>query len=217
MFVDRALNPNDKGNIAEAAIAFHATRLGIPVLRPLCEHTRYDLGLELGGRVLRVQCKWASRSGDVVVVELRTNRRGPHGYIRGSYAPTEIDAFAAYCPDTDECYLMPIGGVDGRSQIYLRLAPTRNGQRAAITYAADYRLGAVAQLAERRRGTAEARGSNPLSSTGTDAAPKRVAVGAHEFRNHFGWYMERAVAGEEILVSRRGQPRVRMRSADGPK
>jgi antitoxin (DNA-binding transcriptional repressor) of toxin-antitoxin stability system len=29
--------------------------------------------------------------------------------------------------------------------------------------------------------------------------------------------MERAVAGEEILVSRRGQPRVRMLSADGPK
>ena len=24
-------------------------------------------------------------------------------------------------------------------------------------------------------------------------------VGAHQFRNHFGWYMERAAAGEEIL------------------
>jgi len=35
-------------------------------------------------------------------------------------------------------------------------------------------------------------------------------VGAHQFRNHFGWYMERAAAGEEILVTRRGKPCVRL-------
>ena len=35
-------------------------------------------------------------------------------------------------------------------------------------------------------------------------------VGAHEFRNRFGWYMERAAAGEEILVTRRGKPKLRL-------
>jgi prevent-host-death family protein len=35
-------------------------------------------------------------------------------------------------------------------------------------------------------------------------------VGAHEFRNRFGWYMERAAAGEEIRVTRRGRPYVRL-------
>ena len=35
-------------------------------------------------------------------------------------------------------------------------------------------------------------------------------VGAHEFRTHFGWYMERTVAGEEFLVARRGKPCVRL-------
>jgi prevent-host-death family protein len=38
----------------------------------------------------------------------------------------------------------------------------------------------------------------------------RVEVGAHEFRNRFGWYMERAAAGEEFLVTRRGKPYVRL-------
>jgi prevent-host-death family protein len=33
-------------------------------------------------------------------------------------------------------------------------------------------------------------------------------VGAHKFRNHFGYYAERAAAGTEILVSRRGKPHV---------
>ena len=35
-------------------------------------------------------------------------------------------------------------------------------------------------------------------------------VGAHKFRNHFGWYMERAAAGEQFLVTRRGKPCVRL-------
>jgi prevent-host-death family protein len=35
-------------------------------------------------------------------------------------------------------------------------------------------------------------------------------VGAHEFRNHFGYYMERAAAGEEILITRRGKPHARL-------
>jgi prevent-host-death family protein len=35
-------------------------------------------------------------------------------------------------------------------------------------------------------------------------------VGAHEFRNHFGYYLERAADGHEVLVSRRGRPYVRL-------
>ena len=41
-----------------------------------------------------------------------------------------------------------------------------------------------------------------------DDAP--TVVGAHEFRNRFGWYMERAAAGEEIVVTRRGKPHLRL-------
>ncbi|MBN9624405.1 MAG: type II toxin-antitoxin system prevent-host-death family antitoxin, partial [Actinobacteria bacterium] len=55
---------------------------------------------------------------------------------------------------------------------------------------------------------AEVRGSSPLSSTQDAAAPDLVSVGAHEFRNRFGLYMERAAAGAEISVSRHGRPYV---------
>ena len=40
---------NHKGNVAEAAIAAAAIKLGVPVMKPLVEHTRYDLILRLGG------------------------------------------------------------------------------------------------------------------------------------------------------------------------
>jgi prevent-host-death family protein len=35
-------------------------------------------------------------------------------------------------------------------------------------------------------------------------------VGAHRFRNHFGYYLERASEGSEILVERRGRPYARL-------
>jgi prevent-host-death family protein len=35
-------------------------------------------------------------------------------------------------------------------------------------------------------------------------------VGAHEFRNHLGYYLERAADGHEVLVNRRGRPYVRL-------
>jgi prevent-host-death family protein len=35
-------------------------------------------------------------------------------------------------------------------------------------------------------------------------------VGCHEFRNHFGYYLDRASAGDEIRISRRGRPYARL-------
>jgi prevent-host-death family protein len=37
-----------------------------------------------------------------------------------------------------------------------------------------------------------------------------LALGAHEFRERFGYYMERAAAGEEILIRRHGRPFARL-------
>jgi hypothetical protein len=73
-----------KGAIAEAAIASAAIELGIYVLRPLVEGRRYDLLFDTGERLLRVQCKWAPKRGNVIVVNLQTHRCTPHGYVRST-------------------------------------------------------------------------------------------------------------------------------------
>jgi prevent-host-death family protein len=211
------MNSNRKGAIAEAMIAAEATKLGVPVLKPMAEHERYDLALELGGRILRVQVKWANHKGDVLCVHLTRCRTSRRGYVREKYLPGEVDVFAAYCGKLDRCYLIPGKLGIGRSAIQLRLTPTRNGQRAALNWAADYEMrGAVAQLEEHHLGKVGVVGSSPISST--LAAPtetQQVEVGAHIFRNRFGYYMECAAAGEEITVSRRGKPHVRLVPASG--
>ena len=205
-------DPNHKGNVAELAIAKEAASLGLSVFPPLTEHEPYDLVLGIGGRLLRVQCKWANRRGDVIPVNLKRTRRGPDGFICRTYSRAEIDAIGVYCGTIDSCFLIPVDEVEGRSAFQLRLNPARNGQRAALHFADAYRLGAVAQLEERRHGMAEVRGSSPLSSTSRMDADRTSVeeVGAHAFRNHFGLYMERAASGLEILVRRRGKPYVRL-------
>src|SRR5438876_6441829 len=123
------LTTNQKGAIAESAVAKEATELGIVVARPLSD-ARYDLILDLEHTLLRVQCKWAARRGDVIVVMCRTNRRGPGGFIWRKYELGEIDSIAAYCPDTDSCYLLPLELSVDRSFVQLRLSPCRNNQQA---------------------------------------------------------------------------------------
>jgi prevent-host-death family protein len=201
---------NHKGAVAEAKIAAAAIQLGVPVLRPMTEHGRYDLIFDLGHRLLRVQCKWGTRKGDVVAAHLGSSYLSPAGYVRATYDANEVDAIAIYCEALDECYLLPIDVVAGQFMLHLRLAPARNGQRAGLHFANEHLLsGAVAQLGERRHGMAEATGSSPVSSTPRTRAGTEV-VGAHDFRCLFGWYAQQAAAGHEILVTRRGKPYVRL-------
>src|SRR3954452_11182223 len=191
--------------------------MGVHVYRPLAEGGRYDLILDLGGRLTRVQVKWADRNGDVVRIRCYRCRRTRDGIVKRAYNAGEIDAFAAYCLELDRCYFFPFEFLDGRTTLQLRLAPSRNNQRAGILRAEDFefgatlsRFGAIAQLEERLRGTQEVGGSSPPGST--PPAPAET-IGAHEFRNRFGWYMERAAAGEEIAVTRHGRPAVRLLGA----
>jgi PD-(D/E)XK nuclease superfamily protein len=158
--------PSRKGAIAEAVIAAEAVKLGVFVLRPFVEGGRYDLMFDIDGTLLRVQCKWAQRKGDVIVAYTGTCRLTPQGYVRTTYRASEVDAIALYCADVGACYLLPIRDVAGKNVVHLRLAPARNNQEFAIRYATDYEIrGAIAQLGERHTGSVEVVGSSPTSST----------------------------------------------------
>ncbi len=69
------MDSNRKGAIAELKIATAATVLGVPVLRPMSEHGRYDLCFEIGDRILRVQCKWGGLEDDGSVIKVALQSR----------------------------------------------------------------------------------------------------------------------------------------------
>ena len=71
------------------------------------------------------------------------------------------------------------------------------------------------------RGTQEVVGSSPTSSTSFNGPPSAggapeepTTIGSHIFREQLGWWMDRVAAGEEILVTRRGKPRLRLSPAE---
>jgi PD-(D/E)XK endonuclease len=166
------MTTDQKGAIAELAIQLAATKLGIEVYRPVAEGGRYDMIFDLEPSLLRVQCKWSTRRGEVLVVPCQSARRSAEGFIRRPYSAAEVDAIAAYNLELDRCFLIPIARVEGRPAIALRLSPCLNNQRRRINWADDFDLaatlqrhqGAVAQLGERQHGMLEARGSSPLGS-----------------------------------------------------
>ena len=207
------MNPSQKGAIAETAITAEATRLGFRVYLPVGDGGRCDLVFEVGESLFRVQCKTALRRGDVLAIYARTSRRSATGNVRGAYTVDDVDLIAAYSPEDGRCFAVPIADIGQSGTFYLRSAPTRNGQRAGLHFAGDYALGAIAQLEERLHGMQEVVGSSPTSSTPPAEAAHPTVIGAHEFRNRFGWYMERAAAGEPILITRRGKPHLRLTPA----
>ena len=171
------LTTDQKGAIAEAAIALAAIELGIGVAKPLAPQ-RYDFVFDVEDALLRIQCKWACRQGDALVVRCYSCRRTAVGLTRRVYDGADVDAFAAYCADLGRCYLLPFGEVPPGGTLQLRLARTRNNQSRGVRWASSYEFaatlgrqqGAIAQLGERRHGMAEVTGSSPVGSI-TDPSP----------------------------------------------
>ena len=166
------LTTDQKGVLAEQAVTFEALKYGLGVFQPLGDE-RYDLILDLRPRLLRVQCKWAVQNGGVVTIRTRRCRRGREGLIHRRYEAHEIDAIAAYCAQTNKCYLLPHEMSVERATVQLRLAACRNNQRTGVHWAQEYELGAtlarllgpIAQLGERLSGTQKVAGSSPAGST----------------------------------------------------
>ncbi len=123
------LSTNQKGCIAETAIIHQATKLGVGVFKAINDGSRYDLIFDLGDELVRVQCKWASRTGDVIAVPCYSCRRTAGGLLKRTYSADEVDAFAAYCAAVDKCYFIRFDQLIGDSGIHLRLTPTRNNQQ----------------------------------------------------------------------------------------
>lgn len=202
-------NPNLKGNIAEAAIAFAAVKAGVHVFKPVAEHGRADLVLEIGDTLQRVQCKWGrlSPDGDRIIVNLTGSRLTAGGYVKRRYESGEVELVGVYCGELDRCYLLPERLFVDKHVVNLRLAPARNGQRSCINLAEQYEFqGAVAQLEERRAGSAKVRGSSPLSSTPIPP----MSIGSDEFRNRLGYYLDLAAEGQEINITRWGRRYLRL-------
>jgi hypothetical protein len=121
-------HPVDVGLRHEALIVSELLRRGLHVLLP---HGLND-------RFVRVQCKSARLMSGAVTfktVSVRSNRRQT---LRRRYVG-EIEFFMAYCPSTDDIYVVSIDEAP-MAEVTLRLTPPANNQVARVRMARDHLL-----------------------------------------------------------------------------
>ena len=137
-------HPKDVGDRSTLAISLALHARGFVVLTPYGENTRYDLAIDDGSSLRRVQCKTGRlRSG---CVEFRTASSYAHHSNPASRARSyagEVDDFAVYCPQLGTVYLIPIEDVPTARQALLRVDPTRNHQKQGVRLAASYEIARV--------------------------------------------------------------------------
>ena len=128
-----------KGEIAHLKVQLRAAEKGVVVSRPTTE-VRYDFVLDDGKSLRRAQVKWGGsrspNSENAVCVDLRKDggRRGK----RRKYLSTEIDVLLVYVPELDRVLVFNSEHFHNKSNIMIRLAPTKSGQRAGIKLASQF-------------------------------------------------------------------------------
>lgn len=123
------------GNMSELKVATAYADAGFAVAMPLGGGAPYDLIVDTGKRLLKVQVKTGRLRNGCVIFPMQ--RHSGHKTKPRSYDKGEIDLFAVFCPDNAKIYVWEFIG-DNPGQGYLRCSQARNNQRQKIRWAKDY-------------------------------------------------------------------------------
>ena len=113
------LSSSQKGGLAELKIAAEAADLGFQVYRPMIEGPAATSSSTCAARLLRIQCKWATRNGLVDRRPRCARAATPLARVRRD-APTaraRSTGIAAYCRELDRCFFLPISEFAGRTYV----------------------------------------------------------------------------------------------------
>jgi hypothetical protein len=131
------MNTKDKGNISELRVLTYLAESGFVVSIPYGDNCAYDLIVDNGNRLIRIQVKTGRlRNGTIVFNTSRTIRNRGNNFVVKGYE-NEVDTFAIYCPETGQVYFMPVDQCANSSQV-LRIYTPKNGQEKNIKWAQDY-------------------------------------------------------------------------------
>ena len=124
------------GDRSEAIVLAELVKRGYLVSIPFGENQRYDLIIDDGDKLSRVQVKTGRLRGGVIVY----NCSSSHAHRGGASRPYfgEIEYLAVYCPDTKKVYMLPEKELTA-TNAHLRVSPARNNIKT-IRWAARFEL-----------------------------------------------------------------------------
>lgn len=112
----------EQGEWAELCFMARARQMGMTVLKPYGDSSTYDVGIEVRGRLVRVQTKSTTfRRGRTYTCNLT----GPGGkaYRRGT-----VDYFAVYLIPVDIWYILPFAKTR-KTSVSLQFTPGKEGHK----------------------------------------------------------------------------------------
>lgn len=131
------LDSKQRGVFTELQCISAFCELGHKISIPYGENSRYDFIADVGGNLLRIQCKSSHEVDDgVIKFSCRSTRVNSSGNISRRYTSNEIDYFCTYYDN--KCYLIPISECSIEKK--LRFNPPKNNQKVGVTYADEYEL-----------------------------------------------------------------------------
>jgi hypothetical protein len=126
------------GDLSELEAARALARAGYLVSKPLGDSHRYDLIIDDGDVLARVQVKTGRLRNGVIKFACSSSHTHRGGPASRSYRG-EIEFFAVYCPQTDRVYLLPEAEAS-LTAAHLRVAASNNAQYKGIRWASQYEL-----------------------------------------------------------------------------
>jgi hypothetical protein len=134
------MNTIARGNAAEAAVLNALVKADLIVLVPFGEGSPYDLVVDTGPALIKVQVKCGRIRNECI----EFNSAGTdHGRGQIDYRG-RADVFGVHAPQLDRVYVVSVDDC-ASYRGYLRLTPTRNNQQRRVRYAGDHAIEAWAR------------------------------------------------------------------------
>ena len=123
------MNTKIQGEMTEGMVMARLLKLGEIVLMPFGDNQRYDLALDRGGKLVRIQCKTGRLEDGTIFFKTTSSYyhrgRKSNGYIG------QADIFGVYCPANEQVYFVPVAET-GTGGCRLRLEPSKNKRTTGV-------------------------------------------------------------------------------------
>lgn len=124
------------GELSELVVAMELARAGYLVAKPLGDNQRYDLIIDDGSALSRVQVKTGRLRKGAVIFNCYSVSSAKSGRLRTYFGAAEY--FGVYCPDVRSVYLVPVGDVPRTCSGALRWSEPKNRQNSKVRWADQY-------------------------------------------------------------------------------
>ena len=126
------------GNLTELQCITRFYELGYPISIPYGDSQKYDMILDVDGKLYRLQCKHAKLNfnDDNIVTHITIKTTWQSGYtkhstyVRNQYTKDDCDYFVTHYEGKN--YLIPVEECSNEKN--LRIIPPKNGQRSNINF-----------------------------------------------------------------------------------